>query len=168
MFFFQKAKKESEEAKLQEWHSLDIEQVGDKTVGGLYRMLADTKALHIQSQIIGLLKQWQDELPGAPIITPVRVAECSLQGNESFKMFVLDTFTVKGLGVLASGAVFRGRLDEGDSLLLQKADGTEKTTRCLGIDIHNSDEIQNGAFISIRLENIFEHEIEIGDALVCL
>lgn len=154
--------------RLNQLSNMKIDEIADKQIIEVYEILSKSQERAVQASAIQLLSHWQNELAGAPIITPTRATEFKTEQNHRFQLFALDTFTVKDRGTFVSGMVFQGSIKVGDKLILQKADGRDLVTRCLSLETINLPEVQAGAFIVMQLENLTEQDIQQGDALIII
>ena len=89
--------------------------------------------------------------------------------EESFSMYVDRTYSVTGVGAVASGTVNTGRVEAGDELLLgPMADGSfrEVEVRSIEMHYHRVDEAEAGRIVGIALKNVREADIERGMILL--
>jgi elongation factor 1-alpha len=86
-----------------------------------------------------------------------------------FRMYIDRTYSVTGVGAVASGTVNRGTVETGDELLLgPMADGSyrEVEVRSIEMHYHRVDRAQAGRIVGIALKGVKESEIERGMVLV--
>jgi elongation factor 1-alpha len=89
----------------------------------------------------------------------------SLQYNNKFKMYIDRTYTVDGVGTVASGTIKSGTISNNDTVLIGPyADGTynETKVRSMEIHYHRVNSATAGQIVSISLQNIPEDEIRRG------
>ena len=89
--------------------------------------------------------------------------------NEQFRMYVDRTYSVTGVGAVASGTIESGTVETGDELLLgPMADGTFREVEVRSIEMHyyRVDKARAGRIVGIALKGVSEAEIERGMALV--
>jgi len=89
--------------------------------------------------------------------------------DEDFSMYVDRTYSVTGVGAVASGTVKSGRVEAGDELLLgPMADDTfrEVEVRSIEMHYHRVDEAQAGRIVGIALKGVDAEEIERGMVLL--
>lgn len=86
-----------------------------------------------------------------------------------FRMYIDRTYSVTGVGAVASGTVQRGTVEAGDELLIgPMADGTfrEVEVRSIEMHYHRVDKASAGRIVGIALKGIEESEIDRGMVLV--
>ncbi|WP_255148815.1 GTPBP1 family GTP-binding protein [Halorarius halobius] len=86
-----------------------------------------------------------------------------------FSMYVDRTYSVTGVGAVASGTVRSGSVEAGDELLLgPMADGSfrEVEVRSIEMHYHRVDEASAGRIVGIALKGVKESAIERGMALL--
>ncbi|NHX36632.1 MULTISPECIES: GTPBP1 family GTP-binding protein [Halolamina] len=86
-----------------------------------------------------------------------------------FRMYVDRSYSVTGVGAVASGTVNAGTVEAGDELLLgPMADGSfrEVEARSIEMHYHRVDQASAGQIVGIALKGVEESEIERGMALV--
>ena len=89
--------------------------------------------------------------------------------DAEFSMYVDRTYSVTGVGAVASGTVKSGRVEAGDELLLgPMADDTfrEVEVRSIEMHYHRVDEARAGRIVGIALKGVDADEIERGMALL--
>jgi len=89
--------------------------------------------------------------------------------DEDFSMYVDRTYSVTGVGAVASGTVKSGRVEAGDELLLgPMADDTfrEVEVRSIEMHYHRVDEARAGRIVGIALKGVDAEEIERGMVLL--
>ncbi|WP_439027089.1 GTPBP1 family GTP-binding protein [Haloarchaeobius sp. DT45] len=86
-----------------------------------------------------------------------------------FRMYIDRTYSVTGVGAVASGTIMSGEVEAGDELLLgPMPDGSwrEVEARSIEMHYHRVDEAKAGRIVGIALKGVAENEIERGMALV--
>jgi elongation factor 1-alpha len=86
-----------------------------------------------------------------------------------FRMYVDRTYSVTGVGAVASGTVKSGVVEAGDELLLGPlADGTftEVEVRSIEMHYHRVDRASSGRIVGIALKGVREADIERGMVLL--
>jgi elongation factor 1-alpha len=89
--------------------------------------------------------------------------------GEQFRMYVDRTYSVTGVGAVASGTVESGSIEAGDELLLGPfPDGSfrEVEARSIEMHYHRVDRAEAGRIVGIALGGVSEDELERGMALV--
>jgi elongation factor 1-alpha len=89
--------------------------------------------------------------------------------DEPFRMYVDRTYSVTGVGAVASGTVQSGRVEAGDELLLgPMADGRfeDVEVRSIEMHYHRVDEAEAGRIVGIALKGVQEEAIERGMVLL--
>ncbi|RBI61764.1 GTP-binding protein [halophilic archaeon] len=86
-----------------------------------------------------------------------------------FRMYVDRTYSVTGVGAVASGTINSGSVEAGDELLLgPMADGTfrEVEVRSIEMHYHRVDEAKAGRIVGIALKGVREADVERGMVLL--
>lgn len=86
-----------------------------------------------------------------------------------FRMYIDRTYSITGVGAVASGTVKSGVVEAGDELLLGPlADGsfTDVEVRSIEMHYHRVDEAQSGRIVGIALKGVREVDIERGMVLL--
>lgn len=86
-----------------------------------------------------------------------------------FRMYIDRTYSVTGVGAVASGTIKSGVVEAGDELLLGPlADGTftEVEVRSIEMHYHRVDKAQSGRIVGIALKGVREADIERGMVLL--
>jgi elongation factor 1-alpha len=86
-----------------------------------------------------------------------------------FRMYVDRSYSVTGVGAVASGTINAGTVEAGDELLLgPMADGSfrEVEVRSIEMHYHRVDQARAGRIVGIALKGVEEREIERGMALL--
>ena len=86
-----------------------------------------------------------------------------------FRMYVDRSYSVTGVGAVASGTINAGTVEAGDKLLLgPMADGSfrEVEVRSIEMHYHRVDQARAGRIVGIALKGVEEAEIERGMALL--
>jgi elongation factor 1-alpha len=86
-----------------------------------------------------------------------------------FRMYIDRTYSVTGVGAVASGTVMSGAVEAGDELLIgPTSDGNfrEVEVRSIEMHYHRVDRAKAGRIVGIALKNVRESEIERGMVLL--
>jgi elongation factor 1-alpha len=86
-----------------------------------------------------------------------------------FRMYIDRTYSVTGVGAVASGTIMSGEVEAGDQLLLgPMADGEfrEVEVRSIEMHYHRVDRAKAGRIVGIALKGVREADIERGMVLV--
>jgi elongation factor 1-alpha len=86
-----------------------------------------------------------------------------------FRMYIDRTYSVTGVGAVASGTIMRGEVEAGDELLLgPMPDGSfrEVEARSIEMHYHRVDEAKAGRIVGIALKGVREADIERGMVLL--
>ncbi|QSG02317.1 GTPBP1 family GTP-binding protein [Natranaeroarchaeum sulfidigenes] len=97
-----------------------------------------------------------------------RLPKTAGEGGE-FRMYIDRTYSVTGVGAVASGTIMSGEVEAGDELLLgPMPDGSfrEVEVRSIEMHYHRVDEAKAGRIVGIALKGVEEREIERGMALL--
>jgi elongation factor 1-alpha len=89
--------------------------------------------------------------------------------GEEFRMYVDRTYSVTGVGAVASGTINSGAVEAGDDLLLgPMADGSfrEVEVRSIEMHYHRVDRARAGRIVGIALKGVKESMVERGMALL--
>ncbi|MFB6168756.1 MAG: GTPBP1 family GTP-binding protein [Haloferacaceae archaeon] len=89
--------------------------------------------------------------------------------GEEFRMYVDRTYSVTGVGAVASGTINSGAVEAGDDLLLgPMADGSfrEVEVRSIEMHYHRVDRARAGRIVGIALKGVEESMVERGMALL--
>jgi elongation factor 1-alpha len=89
--------------------------------------------------------------------------------GEKFRMYVDRTYSVTGVGAVASGTINSGTVEAGDDLLLgPMADGSfrEVEVRSIEMHYHRVDRARAGRIVGIALKGVKEPIVERGMALL--
>ncbi len=128
-----------------------VEEIGESVVPVL-RTSAVTK------QGIGELDELLERLP-----------KTSSAADEDFRMYIDRTYSVTGVGAVASGTVDAGTVEAGDELLLgPMPDGSfrEVEVRSIEMHYHRVDRAKAGRIVGIALKGVKEASIERGMVLL--
>ncbi len=127
-----------------------IEEIGDTVVP-----IVETSAMTMAG--LDVLDELFDRLPK------------TARGEGAFRMYVDRSYSVTGVGAVASGTVMRGAVEAGDDLLLgPMADGTfrEVEVRSIEMHYHRVDRAKAGRIVGIALKGVKETEVERGMVLL--
>ncbi|WP_049986249.1 GTPBP1 family GTP-binding protein [Halobellus rufus] len=91
------------------------------------------------------------------------------ESGADFRMYVDRTYSVTGVGAVASGTVDAGSVEAGDELLvgpMPNGDFREVEVRSIEMHHHRVDRAKAGRIVGIALKGVSEAEIERGMALL--
>ncbi|ELY67767.1 GTPBP1 family GTP-binding protein [Natrinema versiforme] len=133
-------------------HGIDaaIEEVGERVVP-----IVETSAITMDG--LETLDELFDRLPKTS------------QDTGDFRMYVDRSYSVTGVGAVASGTVMSGEVEAGDELLIgPMSDGRfqEVEVRSIEMHYHRVDKAQAGRIVGIALKGIKESAIERGMVLL--
>ncbi|MFC4988122.1 GTPBP1 family GTP-binding protein [Saliphagus infecundisoli] len=133
-------------------HGVDaaIEEVGDRVVP-----IVETSA--VTGEGLDVLDELFDRLPK------------TASGDGEFRMYVDRSYSVTGVGAVASGTVMTGEVEAGDELLLgPMPDGRfqEVEVRSIEMHYHRVDQARAGRIVGIALKGVKESALERGMALL--
>ena len=98
-----------------------------------------------------------------------RLPKTTADAREDFRMYIDRTYSVTGVGAVASGTVNSGSVEAGDELLVgPMADGSfrEVEVRSIEMHYHRVDRAKTGRIVGIALKGVKESEIERGMVLL--
>ncbi|MFP9193038.1 GTPBP1 family GTP-binding protein [Natrialbaceae archaeon A-CW1-1] len=135
-----------------ERHGVDaaVEEIGDTVVP-----IAETSAITMEG--LDVLDELFDRLPKTS------------RNEGDFRMYIDRSYSVTGVGAVASGTVMSGEVEAGDTLLLgPMADGTfqQVDVRSIEMHYHRVDQAQAGRIVGIALKGVHERDIERGMVLL--
>ncbi|MCL9816613.1 GTPBP1 family GTP-binding protein [Natronocalculus amylovorans] len=93
----------------------------------------------------------------------------STESRSTFRMYIDRSYSVTGVGAVASGTVNSGSVDAGDELLLgPMPDGSfrEVEVRSIEMHYHRVDTAKAGRIVGIALKGVKEPEVERGMVLI--
>ncbi|MFC6875070.1 GTPBP1 family GTP-binding protein [Halobellus marinus] len=98
-----------------------------------------------------------------------RLPKTATEERADFRMYVDRTYSITGVGAVASGTVNSGSVEAGDELLLgPMSDGLFREVEVRSIEMHHHrvDRAKAGRIVGIALKGVDEEEIERGMALL--
>ena len=98
-----------------------------------------------------------------------RLPKTTAHEREDFRMYIDRTYSVTGVGAVASGTIDSGSVEPGDELLLgPMPDGSFRDVEVRSIEMHHHrvDRATAGRIVGIALKGVEEAEIERGMALL--
>ncbi|NKE35544.1 GTP-binding protein [Natronococcus sp. JC468] len=133
-------------------HGVDaaLEEIGDRVVP-----IVTTSALTMEG--LDTLDELFDRLPKTS------------RDTGEFRMYVDRSYSVTGVGAVASGTIMAGEVEAGDELLLgPMPDGRfqEVEVRSIEMHYHRVDKARAGRIVGIALKGVTESAIERGMALI--
>ena len=98
-----------------------------------------------------------------------RLPKTTTHERDDFRMYIDRTYSVTGVGAVASGTIDSGSVEPGDGLLLgPMPDGSFREVEVRSIEMHHHrvDRATAGRIVGIALKGVEETEIERGMALL--
>ncbi|MGQ4554873.1 GTP-binding protein [Halobellus sp. GM3] len=98
-----------------------------------------------------------------------RLPKVATDAREDFRMYVDRTYSVTGVGAVASGTVNSGSVEAGDELQIgPMPDGSFRDVEVRSIEMHHHrvDRAKAGRIVGIALKGVREEELERGMALL--
>ncbi|WP_336024829.1 GTPBP1 family GTP-binding protein [Halobellus salinisoli] len=98
-----------------------------------------------------------------------RLPKTTRESGADFRMYIDRSYSVTGVGAVASGTVNAGSVEAGDELLLgpmPDGDFREVEVRSIEMHHHRVDRAKAGRIVGIALKGVSEAEIERGMALL--
>ncbi|WP_144903976.1 GTPBP1 family GTP-binding protein [Halobellus captivus] len=98
-----------------------------------------------------------------------RLPKTTRESGADFRMYIDRTYSVTGVGAVASGTVNAGSVEAGDELLLgPMPDGSFREVEVRSIEMHHHrvDRAKAGRIVGIALKGVREAEMERGMALL--
>ena len=98
-----------------------------------------------------------------------RLPKTTTHERDDFRMYIDRTYSVTGVGAVASGTIDSGSVEPGDDLLLgPMPDGSFREVEVRSIEMHHHrvDRATAGRIVGIALKGVEESEIERGMALL--
>lgn len=130
----------------------------------LYSILKSSKNRTVSAAVIQTLYLAQLQFAGAPILFLDGVHDALIKKFKDSKpyLYILDIFHIKEQGVIVTGYIIGGQINEKDALSLEKADGRDLETNCIEISEHPS------GVAHIKLDKLALSELSQGDRLVAI
>ncbi|MFB6117315.1 GTPBP1 family GTP-binding protein [Halosegnis sp.] len=143
----------------------------DRTPLSIERHGVDAAIEEINEQVVPVLTTSAVTMDGLPVLDELfeRLPKTDHDADGDFSMYVDRTYSVTGVGAVASGTVRTGRVEAGDELLLgPMSDGSfrEVEARSIEMHYHRVDEARAGRIVGIALKGVKEADIERGMVLV--
>jgi LSD1 subclass zinc finger protein len=91
----------------------------------------------------------------------------SFAGGSSFSMTVVDVFSIKGRGTVATGRIESGTLRVGDQVRIMRANGSSKMTTVSGVEMFRKmlPKAKVGDNVGVLLKEVAKNDIQPGDIL---
>ncbi|MFC7234213.1 GTPBP1 family GTP-binding protein [Halosegnis marinus] len=142
----------------------------DKTPLPVARHGVEAAIEEISEQVVPVLATSAVTMDGLAVLDELfeRLPKTAREAGD-FSMYIDRTYSVTGVGAVASGTVRSGTVEAGDELLLgPTADGTfrEVEVRSIEMHYHRVDEARAGRIVGIALKGVKEADIERGMVLV--
>ena len=96
-----------------------------------------------------------------------RRREAQAPDDTGFQMTVEDEFAISGRGTVVTGRISRGRISQGDRVLIRKRQGTVQEARIGGIEAFRRPlrTAEAGQAVGLLLREIRREQVEPGDVL---
>ena len=143
----------------------------DRTPLSVERHGVEAAIEEINEQVVPVLSTSAVTMDGLPVLDELfeRLPKTAHEAGDEFSMYIDRTYSVTGVGAVASGTVRSGRVEAGDELLLgPMADGSfrEVEARSIEMHYHRVDEARAGRIVGIALKGIAEEDIQRGMVLL--
>ena len=143
----------------------------DRTPLSVERHGVEAAIEEINEQVVPVLSTSAVTMDGLPVLDELfeRLPKTARETGGEFSMYIDRTYSVTGVGAVASGTVRSGRVEAGDELLLgPMADGSfrEVEARSIEMHYHRVDEARAGRIVGIALKGVTEDEIQRGMVLL--
>ena len=143
----------------------------DRTPLSVERHGVEAAIEEINEQVVPVLSTSAVTMDGLPVLDELfeRLPKTTHEAGDEFSMYIDRTYSVTGVGAVASGTVRSGRVEAGDELLLgPMADGSfrEVEARSIEMHYHRVDEARAGRIVGIALKGIAEADIQRGMVLL--
>ena len=143
----------------------------DRTPLSVERHGVEAAIEEINEQVVPVLSTSAVTMDGLPVLDELfeRLPKTAHEAGDEFSMYIDRTYSVTGVGAVASGTVRSGRVEAGDELLLgPMADGSfrEVEARSIEMHYHRVDEARAGRIVGIALKGIAEADIQRGMVLL--
>ncbi|QLD84404.1 GTP-binding protein [Natronomonas halophila] len=142
----------------------------DKTPLPVERHGVEAAIEEINEQVVPVLTTSAVTMEGLPVLDELfeRLPKTSATEGD-FSMYIDRTYSVTGVGPVASGTIRSGSVQAGDELLVGPlADGTfqEVEVRSIEMHYHRVDEASAGRIVGIALKGINEADLDRGMVLL--
>jgi elongation factor 1-alpha len=142
----------------------------DKTPLSVDRHGVEAAIDEISEQVVPVLATSAVTMEGLPVLDELfeRLPKTTGEAGD-FSMYIDRTYSVTGVGAVASGTVRSGAVEAGDELLLgPMADGTfrEVEVRSIEMHYHRVDEARAGRIVGIALKGVKEPDVKRGMVLL--
>ncbi|MFB6252713.1 MAG: GTPBP1 family GTP-binding protein [Halobellus sp.] len=142
-----------------------------RTPLGVDRHGVDAAVEELSDSVVPILRTSAVTMAGLDDLDAMfeRLPKTARESREDFRMYVDRTYSVTGVGAVASGTVNSGSVETGDELLLgPMADGSYREVEVRSIEMHHHrvDRAKAGRIVGIALKGVDESEIERGMALL--
>ena len=142
----------------------------DKTPLSVDRHGVEAAIEEISEQVVPVLATSAVTMDGLPVLDELfeRLPKTTGEAGD-FSMYIDRTYSVTGVGAVASGTVRSGAVEAGDELLLgPMADGSfrEVEVRSIEMHYHRVDEARAGRIVGIALKGVKEPDVKRGMVLL--
>jgi elongation factor 1-alpha len=142
----------------------------DKTPLRIERHGVDAAIEEIGESVVPVLTTSAVTMEGLDVLDELfeRLPKTTADSGD-FRMYIDRTYSVTGVGAVASGTIMSGEVEAGDELLLgPMADGAfrEVEVRSIEMHYHRVDKAKAGRIVGIALKGVREADIERGMVLL--
>ena len=143
----------------------------DRTPLSVDRYGVETAVEELGGSVVPILRTSAVTMDGLDELDSMfeRLPKTTTHERDDFRMYIDRTYSVTGVGAVASGTIDSGSVEPGDELLLgPMPDGTFRDVEVRSIEMHHHrvDRATAGRIVGIALKGVEEAEIERGMALL--
>jgi len=143
----------------------------DRTPLSVDRYGVETAVEELGDSVVPILRTSAVTMDGLDDLDSMfaRLPKTTTHEREDFRMYIDRTYSVTGVGAVASGTIDSGSVEPGDGLLLgPMPDGSFRDVEVRSIEMHHHrvDRATAGRIVGIALKGVEEAEIERGMALL--
>ena len=143
----------------------------DRTPLSVDRYGVETAVEELGDSVVPILRTSAVTMDGLDDLDSMfeRLPKTAAHEREDFRMYIDRTYSVTGVGAVASGTIDSGSVEPGDELLLgPMPDGSFRDVEVRSIEMHHHrvDRATAGRIVGIALKGVEEAEIERGMALL--
>ena len=143
----------------------------DRTPLSVDRYGVETAVEELGDSVVPILRTSAVTMDGLDDLDSMfeRLPKTAAHEREDFRMYIDRTYSVTGVGAVASGTIDSGSVEPGDELLLgPMPDGSFREVEVRSIEMHHHrvDRATAGRIVGIALKGVEEAEIERGMALL--
>ena len=143
----------------------------DRTPLSVDRYGVETAVEELGDSVVPILRTSAVTMDGLDDLDSMfeRLPKTAAHEREDFRMYIDRTYSVTGVGAVASGTIDSGSVEPGDELLLgPMPDGSFREVEVRSVEMHHHrvDRATAGRIVGIALKGVEEAEIERGMALL--